>query len=46
MLHNHFEKATEALKHDHRIIERVLTVLERLTAKPHGGVLGDVEEGY
>ena len=25
-----FEKATEALKHDHRVIEKVLAVLERL----------------
>lgn len=27
--HGHAERATEALKHDHRIIERVLRVLER-----------------
>ena len=30
--HHHFEKATEALKYDHRVIEKVLDVLERLTA--------------
>lgn len=28
--HHHFEKATEALKQDHRVIEKVLAVLERL----------------
>jgi hemerythrin-like domain-containing protein len=28
-----FEKATEALKSDHRVIERVLAVLERLTER-------------
>ncbi len=30
--HHHFEKATEALKSDHRIIEKVLGLLEKLTA--------------
>lgn len=30
-MENRFEKATEALKSDHRVIERVLAVLERLT---------------
>ena len=29
--HHHFEKATEALKQEHRIIERVLGALEKLT---------------
>ncbi len=29
-----FEKATEALKADHRVIEKVLAVLEKLTADP------------
>ena len=29
--HHHFEKATDVLKQDHRVIERVLAVLERLT---------------
>ncbi|MBI2986760.1 MAG: hemerythrin domain-containing protein [Deltaproteobacteria bacterium] len=32
--HHHFEKATEALKAEHRIIERVLAVLEKLTKSP------------
>ena len=39
MLHDHFEKATEALRHDHRVIERVLAVLERLAAEPQVGSL-------
>ena len=30
---HHVETATEALKHDHRIIERVLDVLERLAGR-------------
>lgn len=30
-MENRFEKASEALKSDHRVIERVLAVLERLT---------------
>ena len=29
--HHHFEKATEALKQEHRIIEKVLGALEKLT---------------
>lgn len=29
-----FEKATENLKHDHRVIEKVLVVLEKLTQSP------------
>jgi hemerythrin-like domain-containing protein/uncharacterized protein (DUF2249 family) len=33
--HHHFEKATEALKHEHRVIESVLAVLPRL-AEPAG----------
>ena len=32
--HDHFEKATEALMQDHRVIERVLAVLEKLTRTP------------
>lgn len=28
--HHHFDKATEALKHEHRIIERVLEAVQRL----------------
>lgn len=32
--HQHFEKATDALKADHRVIERVLGVLEKLTRSP------------
>jgi hemerythrin-like domain-containing protein len=28
--HHHFDKATEALKHEHRVIERVLAVLQIL----------------
>jgi len=31
LAHHHFETATEALKQDHRVIERVLAVLEKLT---------------
>lgn len=31
---SHFEKATEALMQDHRVIERVLAVLEELTRTP------------
>ena len=37
--HHYFTKATKALKHDHRIIERVLTVLEGLTAESQVGSL-------
>lgn len=29
--HHHFEKATDALKHDHRVIEKVLDGMEQLT---------------
>lgn len=29
--HHHFEKATEVLKHEHRVIERVLAVVQKLT---------------
>jgi hemerythrin-like domain-containing protein len=32
--HGHYEKATEVLMDEHRIIERVLAVLERLTRTP------------
>ena len=28
--HHHFDKATEVLKHEHRVIERVLAVVQRL----------------
>ncbi len=31
--HGHFEKATEALMQDHRVIERVLAVMEGVTKK-------------
>jgi len=34
-----FERATEALKHDHRVIEKVLAVLERLTESSVGASL-------
>ncbi len=32
--HQHFEKATDALKQDHRVIEKVLAVLEKLARSP------------
>lgn len=32
--HQHFEKATDALKEDHRVIEKVLAVLEKLARSP------------
>ncbi len=32
--HHHFETATEALKQDHRIIEKVLAVLEKVAQNP------------
>ena len=32
--HHHSEKATELLSDEHRVIERVLAVLEKLTTKP------------
>lgn len=32
--HQHFEKATDALKEDHRVIEKVLAVLEKLSQSP------------
>jgi len=32
--HHHFEKATEMLSDEHRVIERVLAVLEKLTQTP------------
>ena len=32
--HQHFEKATEMLSNEHRVIERVLAVLQKLTARP------------
>lgn len=32
--HHHFEKATEALKQDHRVIEKVLTAVEKLANTP------------
>ena len=31
---HHFQKATDALKHDHRVIEKVLATLEQLTLDP------------
>ncbi len=31
---SHFEKATEMLSDEHRVIERVLAVLENLTTNP------------
>lgn len=31
-----FDRATDALKHDHRVIEKVLAVLERLIENPAG----------
>lgn len=41
--HHHFEKATEALKYEHRIIERVLGALEKLT-KSSGSIRLDLWE--
>jgi len=32
--HHHFEKATEMLSDEHRVIERVLAVLQKLTTRP------------
>jgi hemerythrin-like domain-containing protein len=32
--HHHFEKATELLSDEHRVIERVLAALEKLTTRP------------
>jgi hemerythrin-like domain-containing protein len=32
--HRHFEKATEMLSDEHRVIERVLDILQKLTARP------------
>ena len=32
--HHHFEKATEVLSDEHRVIERVLAVLQKLTTRP------------
>ena len=32
--HHHFEKATEVLSDEHRVIERVLVVLQKLTTRP------------
>jgi hemerythrin-like domain-containing protein len=32
--HHHFEKATDMLSDEHRVIERVLTVVEKLTQTP------------
>jgi len=37
--HHHFETATEALKNDHRVIEKVLAVVEGLTRDPRGAPL-------
>lgn len=37
--YHHFEKATEALKHDHRVIEKVLAALERLMESSVGASL-------
>ena len=42
--HHHFEKATEMLSAEHRVIERVLTVLQKLTTRPVENSL-DLEEG-
>ena len=32
--HHHFEKATAMLSDEHRVIERVLAVLQKLTTRP------------
>jgi hemerythrin-like domain-containing protein len=32
--HHHSEKATEVLSDEHRVIERVLAVLQKLTTRP------------
>ena len=34
--HHHFEKATELLSDEHRVIERVLAVLQKLTTRARG----------
>ena len=39
-----FSKATEALKHDHRIIEKVLTVLEKVSQNPREASLDKWEK--
>lgn len=41
---DHFATATEALKQDHRVIEKVLAVLERLTRDPRGAPLDKWEK--
>src|SRR5215475_2423819 len=38
--HHHSEKATELLSEEHRVIERVLAVLQNLTSKPVDNSLG------
>lgn len=38
--HHHFEKATEALKQEHRVIEKVLTAVEKLANTPGPVPLG------
>ncbi len=39
--HQQFEKATEILSQEHRVIERMLTVLETLTQKPVESAMED-----
>lgn len=43
-MENDFERATDALKADHRIIERVLRVVENLAADPQRGSLAAWEK--
>ena len=43
--HQHFEKATEMLSEEHRVIERVLAVVEKLTTNPRGERDRELEEG-
>jgi hemerythrin-like domain-containing protein len=38
--HHHFEKATEILSDEHRVIERALDVLQKLTTRPVENSLG------
>ena len=43
--HHHFEKATDMLSDEHRVIERVLAVLQKLTTRPVENSLDSLEEG-
>ena len=43
--HHNFEKATEVLSDEHRVIERVLAVVEKLAAATGGGTPRQLEAG-